>query len=533
MQLFYAPDLEPPVHTLDEEESRHCIRVLRLGRGDWIHLTDGRGNLYRAEIIEADPRRCTVRVVETQSEFERMPYRLVMAVAPAKNPDRFEWFLEKATEVGVTRIIPLETAHSERRSFKPQRGEKVITAAMGLDSGNATYGTSFNCSGAYTVAKQTYHCAGRHSHGVQNLALALQNSCNIYFIQLGQRIGVQTFYEYFKAFGFTEQTGVDLPNETSYMQYYTDKNMGEVELASSAFGQSMAVTPLQVCTAVSAAVNGGYLVTPHVVDQIVDANGNVVEQIGPNVRRQVISGSASQTIRQIMEHEVGDGTTRSGGYRAYVAGYRIGGKSGTSELLNMDRRADGDYKKAASFVAVLPADDPEILVYVMLDDPNNANSDYSSVLAAPVVGNIISEIAPYLGVATDGVDRSGQTVKVPNLIGTEWSNAQVNLNIRGLAHHLVESESGNTAAPVTWQYPTAGTEVPSGTTIYLYTDTYSGQTAEVPDLTGKSADFASQMLHAAGFNCIVEGSAAGLVQSQSAAPGDRVQLGTIVTITCG
>ena len=410
---------------------------------------------------------------------------------------------------------------------------KVITAAMGVDSGNATYNTTFNCSGAYAVAKETYHCAGRHSHGTQNLADALLNSCNIYFIQLGQRIGVQTFYDYFKAFGFTERTGVDLPNETSYMQYYTDQNMGEVELASSAFGQSMAVTPLQVCTAVAASVNGGYLVTPHVVDQIVDANGNVVEQIGPGVRRQVISGSASETIRQIMEHEVGDGTTRSGGYRAYVAGYRIGGKSGTSELLNMDRRADGDYKKAASFVAVLPADDPQILVYVMLDDPNNVNSDYSSVLAAPVVGNIISEIAPYLGVATDGIDRSGQTVKVPNLIGTEWSNAQVNLNIRGLAHHLVESEGGNTAAPVTWQYPTAGTEVPSGTTIYLYTDTYTGQTAQVPDLTGKSADFARQMLQAAGFNCIVEGSASGLVQAQSEAPGSTAQLGTIVTITCG
>ena len=410
---------------------------------------------------------------------------------------------------------------------------KVITAAMGVDSGNATYNTTFNCNGAYAVAKETYHCAGRHSHGTQNLADALLNSCNIYFIQLGQRIGVQTFYDYFKAFGFTERTGVDLPNETSYMQYYTDQNMGEVELASSAFGQSMAVTPLQVCTAVAASVNGGYLVTPHVVDQIVDANGNVVEQIGPGVRRQVISGSASETIRQIMEHEVGDGTTRSGGYRAYVAGYRIGGKSGTSELLNMDRRADGDYKKAASFVAVLPADDPQILVYVMLDDPNNVNSDYSSVLAAPVVGNIISEIAPYLGVATDGIDRSGQTVKVPNLIGTEWSNAQVNLNIRGLAHHLVESEGGNTAAPVTWQYPTAGAEVPSGTTIYLYTDTYTGQTAQVPDLTGKSADFARQMLQAAGFNCIVEGSASGLVQAQSEAPGSTAQLGTIVTITCG
>ena len=383
------------------------------------------------------------------------------------------------------------------------------------------------------MAKQTYHCAGRHSHGVQNLAEALRNSCNIYFIQLAQRVGVSTFYEYFKAFGFTEQTGVDLPNETSYMQYYTDQNMGEVELASSAFGQSMAVTPLQVCTAVAAAVNGGYLVTPHVVDQIVDANGNVVEQIGSNVRRQVISESASDTIRQIMEYEVGDGTNQTGGYRAYVAGYRIGGKSGTSELLNMDRRADGDYKKAASFVAVLPADDPQILVYVMLDDPNNANSDYSSILAAPVVGNIISEIAPYLGVATDGVDRSGTTVKVPNLVGTEWSNAQVSLNIRGLKHQLVESSGNNTAAPVTWQYPTAGTTVPSGTTIYLYTEGYGGKTTEVPDLTGKSADFARQMLLAAGLNCTVEGSAEGLVQSQSEAAGSSVQMGTIVNIVCG
>lgn len=130
MQLFYAPDLEPPVHTLGEEESKHCIRVLRLGCGDTLHLTDGRGNLYRAEITEADPRRCTVRIVATQPEFERMPYALTMCVAPTKNPDRYEWFLEKATEVGVTEIVPIETAHSERRSFKPQRGEKVITAAM-------------------------------------------------------------------------------------------------------------------------------------------------------------------------------------------------------------------------------------------------------------------------------------------------------------------------------------------------------------------------------------------------------------------
>lgn len=410
---------------------------------------------------------------------------------------------------------------------------KVITAAMGVDSGKATYYTTLNCSGAYGVAKETYHCAGKKSHGVQNLAEALRNSCNIYFIQLGQRLGSSVFYDYFDAFGFTERTGVDLPNETGMMKYYTKNQLGEVQLASSAFGQAMAVTPLQVCTAISAAVNGGYLVTPHVVDKITDQNGNVVEEVGANVRRQVISESASETIRQIMEYEVGDGSTSGGGSNAYVAGYRIGGKSGTSEQLNMERRADGDYKKVASFAAVLPANDPEILVYVMLDDPNNARTDYSSILAAPVVGNIISEIAPYLGIATDGIDRSQTTVKVPNLVSKEWSNAQVALNNKGLKHQLVESESSQTAAVVTYQYPHAGAEVASGTTIYLYTDTYSGSHTEVPDVRGKSADFARQMLTAAGLNCQVAGEGTGTVQSQSEAAGTSVQKGTVVTITCG
>lgn len=408
---------------------------------------------------------------------------------------------------------------------------KVITAAMGLDAGQAALGTTLNCSGAYTVAKQTYHCAGRKSHGAQNMAQALRNSCNIYFIQLGQRLGPQAFYDYFDAFGFTERTGVDLPSETGFMQYYTAKGLGEVQLASSSFGQAMAITPLQMCTALSAAVNGGYLVTPHVVDKITDQNGNVIQEVGANVRRQVISESASQAVRYIMEHEVGDGTLTGGGSNAYVAGYRIGGKSGTSEQLNMDRRADGDYKKVASFAAVLPAEDPEILVYVMLDDPNNARTDYSSVLAAPVVGNIISEIAPYLGIHTDGVDRSGTMVKVPNLISKEWSNAQVSLNIKGLSHQLMESETDQTAALVTYQYPRAGTEVAYGTTVYLYTDTYEGSRTQVPDVSGKSADFARQMLAAAGLNCVAEGS--GTVQSQSVPAGENVQRGTIVTITCG
>ena len=406
---------------------------------------------------------------------------------------------------------------------------KVITSAMGLDSGVATMNTTFTCAGAYGVAKETYHCAGHKAHGTINMADALRQSCNLYYIQLGQRVGSQQFYNYFDAFGFTERTGVDLPSETGLMKYYSANQLGEVQLASSAFGQAMAITPLQMCTAVAAAVNGGYLVTPHVVDKITDTNGNVVEEIGTNIRRQVISESTSDVIRQMMEYEVGNGT--GGGKNAYVSGYRIGGKSGTSEQLNMHRRADGDYKKVASFVAVLPANDPEILVYVMLDDPNNAQTDYSSILAAPVAGNIISEVAPYLGIATDGEDRSGTIVTVPNLVGTEWSNAQVSLNIQGLKHQLQESQSSQSAAPVTYQYPHAGAKVPYGTTIYLYTDTYEGSRTEVPDVTGKSPDFARQMLSAAGLNCVVEGS--GTVQAQSAEPGSSVQRGTIITLTCG
>ena len=509
-------------------ENRGCAIVMNVKTGAILAMAskpdfdpndpqDFSANLaYLTEQVQAEPELYTIYKKDENGNYLRDENGQKIADAEADYTGTYrdiQWKNKTITEL-----------------YYPGSVFKVITAAMGVDSGKATYYTTLNCSGAYSVAKQTYHCAGKKSHGAQNLAEALRNSCNIYFIQLGQRVGSSLFYDYFDAFGFTERTGVDLPNETSFMQYYSKSRLGEVELASSAFGQAMAVTPLQVCTAISAAVNGGYLVTPHVVDKITDQNGNVVQEIGTNTRRQVISESASETIRQIMEFEVGDGT-QGGGGNAYVAGYRIGGKSGTSEQLNMDRRSDGDYKKVASFAAVLPANDPEILVYVMLDDPNNAKTDYSSILAAPVAGNIISEVAPYLGIATDGEDRSGTIVTVPNLVGTEWSNAQVSLNIQGLKHQLQESQSSQSAAPVTYQYPHAGAKVPYGTTIYLYTDTYEGSRTEVPDVTGKSPDFARQMLSAAGLNCVVEGS--GTVQAQSAEPGSSVQRGTIITLTCG
>lgn len=409
---------------------------------------------------------------------------------------------------------------------------KVITAAAGVDSGLATLETSFTCSGNYNVADRTYHCANRKAHGTQNLAMALRNSCNIYFIQLGQRLGGDLFYDYFNGFGFTEATGVDLPYEMQNMQYYTASQLGDVELASSSFGQSMKITPLQMCTAIAACANGGYLVQPYLVSEITDSNGNVVKKTETTVKRQIISQTTSDILNQIMEYEVGDGTNTDGGYRAYVAGYRVAGKSGTSEQLDMDRRAsDGDYKKVASFVAVFPADDPEYLVYIMLDDPNNASTDYSSVLAAPVVGNIISDIAPYLGVSTSGEDLTTKTVKVPDLVGKEWGDAQVELNRRGLGHRLITGDVDATAAKVTYQYPAAGTEVSGGMTVYLYIAGTSGTQVTVPDVTGKTVAFAKQMLSAAGLNCLIQGDSEGMVTGQNIAGGTSAEMGTVVVLT--
>ena len=411
---------------------------------------------------------------------------------------------------------------------------KTIVAAAGLDSGVITGDTVFTCTGAYTVSDRTYHCANRKVHGPLNLWDALRHSCNLYFIQTAERLGPERFFNYFQAFGFTEGTGIDLPYETSYMQYYKKDQLGPVELASSSFGQSMKITPLQMCMAMAACVNGGYLVQPHMISEITDASGNIVQKTETQVKRQVLSEEASKEMRAMLEHEVGDANTTGGGHRAFVAGYRVGGKSGTSEQLDMDKRAsDGDYKKVASFCAVFPSNDPEYLVYIMLDDPNNARSDYSSVLAAPVVGNIISEIAPYLGVPTSGDDLKNKTVKVPNLIGQEWGNAQVALNRAGLKHRLDTGENDPTAALITYQYPAPKTEVTVGTTVYLYAAGAQPRNVTVPDVTGRTVEFAQQMLSAAGLNYLIQGDPEGVVLEQDIAGGSTVEMGKVIQLQCG
>ena len=417
---------------------------------------------------------------------------------------------------------------------------KLVTASAALDSGLMDTSQQFTCTKDGWVInadselyRHTYRCANNNAHGTQDMATALNNSCNVYFIQVGLKLGPQVFFDYFDAFGFTERTGVDLPNETPWMIYHDEEALAQTEanLDSSSFGQAQTCTPLQMATAVAAVTNGGYLVKPHVMGSITDENGNVISNVETQVRRQVISEEVSAEVRTMMEQNVGKGvsTATSGSCRnAYVAGYRIGGKSGTSENLGRGEREDGDYYKQISFAAVLPIDDPEIEVFVMMDDPRYYN-DYASEIVAPVVGNIISEIAPYLGLERDPEYDTGAMVTVPNVVGnnnSSWVRAQVEMNKVGLGHQLVEG-----TGTVVYQYPAAGTKVPVGSTVYLYTQSTTDQMATVPNVVGKSGNFAIQMLNAAGLNAQLDGDGNALVTGQSIQEGESAPMGSVITIT--
>lgn len=420
--------------------------------------------------------------------------------------------------------------------YTPGSVFKLITAGSAIDSGTSTQYSTFNCIGhGFDVAGTLFGCAENKVHGLQDVGKVLYNSCNIGAIQLAQRMGAAGFSDYYNAFGFTEPTGIDLPSEQQNragVSYVSADKMGPVELASSSFGQTQKVTPIQMITAVSAVVNGGYLVQPHIVSQILDSEGNLVEAIDPSPKRQVISEEVSAQLRSMMEGVVDSGRDGASGRNAYVAGYRIGGKSGTSEKLDTPLRgSDNDFEKVSSFIGVVPIDDPQIAVLVLLDEPH-AENDYGSMLSAPLVGNIISEVAPYLGLETDANYAPSGEVTVPNLTAPtndayrQWDMAQVTLNKLGLAHRKVGS--GQT---VLAQYPAAGAKVPAGTTVYLYTDSEEIQQVPVPDVIGRGVELASQMLLGAGLNVKVEGDGEGLVVSQDAAQGAQVPMGTIVTIT--
>ena len=418
--------------------------------------------------------------------------------------------------------------------YMPGSVFKLITASAGLDSGVMSAEQSFYCGGSLTVNEgselweHTYRCANGEVHYEQDMAGALNHSCNLWFIQAAETLKPQIFYDYIQAFGFTQPTGIDLPNETRWTSVYNAEQMAEVDtnLYTAAFGQNESITPMQMATAVAAIANGGYLVTPYVVDSISDKDGNIISQTETNIRRQVISEEVSRQLLSMMENNVHGAGNYHSCANAYVAGYRIGGKSGTAERTDRHLRGDGDYYKMMSFAAVLPIDDPEIEVFVLLDDPRWVK-DYASQVVAPVVGNIISEIAPYLGIEQDADYNPTGTVTVQTCLNYTWTNAQVTLNRLGLKHKLIGPSSGN----IVYQYPVGGSVVPAGSTIYLYTATDQNSMTTTPDVIGKTGTFAEQMLKAANLNVQFAGDSSGKVVAQDVEAGTSAAYGTIITLT--
>ena len=418
--------------------------------------------------------------------------------------------------------------------YMPGSVFKLITASAGLDSGIMSTSQTFYCGGSLTVNEgselweHTYRCANGEVHYEQDMAGALNHSCNLWFIQAAETLKPQIFYDYIQAFGFTQPTGIDLPNETRWTSVYNAEQMAEVDtnLYTAAFGQNESITPMQMATAVAAIANGGYLVTPYVVDSISDKDGNIISQTETNIRRQVISEEVSRQLLAMMENNVHGAGDYHSCANAYVAGYRIGGKSGTAERTDRHLRGDGDYYKMMSFAAVLPIDDPEIEVFVLLDDPRWVK-DYASQVVAPVVGNIISEIAPYLGIEQDADYNPTGTVTVQTCLDYTWTNAQVTLNRLGLKHKLIGPSSGN----IVYQYPVGGSVVPAGSTIYLYTATDQNSMTTTPDVVGKTGTFAEQMLKAANLNVQFAGDSSGKVVAQDVEAGTSAAYGTIITLT--
>ena len=400
---------------------------------------------------------------------------------------------------------------------------KVITGSSALEEGAINLSETFVCDQSITVADRRISCWASYPHGAQTFAEAMVHSCNPAFVQIGQALGAKGFTDYFKAYGFTEKTGIDLPSEASslYMSY---DNMGPVELASCSFGQTNKVTPIQMITAYAACINGGYLVTPQVVDKIVDSKtGNIIEDYDTVIRRQVISEDTSATMREVLENVVNTET----GSNSYIQGYRIGGKSGTSQKIDVD--ATG-HTYVASYCAFAPADDPEIIILVMVDDPTGGKY-YGSQVAAPVVTEILQEVLPYMGYFPEYTEDELEQleVNIPTVTQQVVDTAVSTLEEVGLNANVIGE--GNT---VVKQVPESGS-VPRGCTVVLYTESdYEEQYTTVPSLTDMTLEQAETALNNAGLNMSPTGSAiyedGAVASSQNYAEGNEVPIGTVIEV---
>ncbi len=402
---------------------------------------------------------------------------------------------------------------------------KVFTSSAGFEENVLSLDDTFYCSGSLTVAGQPIRCWNRNGHGSQTFKDALTNSCNPAFMEIGKRLGAENFFYYFEAFGLTDKTGIDLPSEIS-SYYAPEDRLGPVELASSSFGQTNKVTPIEMITAYASVINGGKLLVPYVVDKVIDSDGNTIKTTETTVKRQVISEETSATMRDCLEYVV----NTNGGSNAYIKGYRIGGKSGTSQKL--DEYNEANMRYVASYVCFAPADNPEIIMLIMADEPTTGEY-YGSVVAVPCARSILEEVLPYLGYYPEYSDEELATldVTVPSVEDTTLNNAENTLTDLGLTYEVVGHGD-----MVVSQTPISGSSIAQGGKIILYTEANQEQEfVEVPNLTGYSLTEANNLLSSLNLNYVASGASTeredATVYSQSYNEGEHVPVGTIIELT--
>ena len=405
--------------------------------------------------------------------------------------------------------------------YEPGSTFKPFTGAMALEENLVGQNEHFLCTGAVHVGGHTIHCWKTAGHGSLTFSEGFENSCNPVFMALGARVGAKNFYKYFKKFGFTETTGFDLPGEASGTFHSMDR-FNDAEIATSSFGQSFIVTPLQLITAYTAITNGGTMVRPHVAKELVDDDGNVIKSFDTQVIRQAISKETADTIRDILEGVVSNGTAKN----AYIKGFRLGGKTGTSE-----KTPRGSGKYIASFVGFAPANDPEIIGLVMLDEPMGG-SHMGGQIAAPTFKEIFDEVLRYMGVEPQYTEEEAQTLDktVPNVVGLEKSAIPKAFAESGLKYNIIGSGKA-----VVSQVPKGGATLPEGSTVALYTEEDSQTEVTVPNVCSYTATDANILLTNAGLNMKVSGATdtgqgAAVVGSQSPEAGSRVKRGSVVTV---
>ncbi|NLJ16542.1 MAG: PASTA domain-containing protein [Clostridiales bacterium] len=402
---------------------------------------------------------------------------------------------------------------------------KTVTGASALDEETVSLESTFNCSGSENVAGTRIKCWRTSGHGTLDFTQAMVKSCNPSFIKIGQSLGVSSFVKYFKAFGFAEKTGIDLPGEAQSL-YVKEEDMGPVELASSSFGQTNKVTAIQMITAFAAVVNGGKLVTPYIVDKIIDNNGNVIKTTQPTVKRQVISEETSETMRKVLEEVV----VANGGNNAYITGYRLAGKSGTSEKIDK-KNETGTMYYVSTFASAAPANNPEIAMLVIADEPTGGQF-YGSAVAAPVVSAVFKEGLPYLGIHPQytAEELEDMATTVPYLVGLEAMRAESNLTAKGLVAEFVGSRDG----VVTKYYPSTGDSIPKGGKVVIYMGDEETQKSTVPNVVGMTLEEANIAITDAGFNMMSSGGAVNNADakavSQSVSAGSKVPKGTVIEV---